>query len=133
MIRIVLAYVAVLAGILVLDAVWLGLVARQFYADQLGSLIAPQVQWWAAGLFYLLFAGGVVFFAVAPHGAAAPPGRAFGRGAFFGLVAYATYDLTSQAMIRDWPLLVTVVDLGWGAALTGAVSAIGAWAWRRAG
>jgi uncharacterized membrane protein len=123
-------YVAVLASILVLDAIWLGAVAKRFYAEKLGYLLAPDVQWWAAALFYLLFAAGVTYFVVWPLAAGGSSGRAFAAGAFFGLVAYATYDLSSQALVRGWPVVVTVVDLGWGALLTGLVSVIGLWSAR---
>lgn len=128
--KILLPYVAVLAGILVLDAIWLGAVAKRFYADKLGYLMAPDVRWWAAELFYLLFASGVLYFVVLPLKATGSPGRAFVTGAFFGLVAYATYDLTNQAVVRGWPVVVTVIDLAWGALLTGMVSMIGLWSAR---
>jgi len=123
-------YVAVLAGILVLDAIWLGALARRFYADQLGYLTAPNVRWGAAALFYLLFAAGVTYFVVLPLAGGGSLGRAFAVGAFFGLVAYGTYDLTSQALVRSWPVVVTVVDLVWGALLTGMVSMLGLWSAR---
>jgi uncharacterized membrane protein len=123
-------YVAVLAGILVLDAIWLGAVARRFYANRLGYLMAPEVRWWAAALFYLLFASGVLYFVVLPLEASGSPGRAFVTGAFFGLVAYAAYDLTNQALVRGWPIVVTAIDLAWGALLTGMVSVIGLWSAR---
>ena len=119
------AYVAVLAGILCLDAIWLGIVAKRFYADKLGYLMAPNVAWWAAILFYLTFAAGVAYFVVLPMAGAGSLGRAFARGAFFGLVAYATYDLTNQALVRDWPVVVTAIDLAWGALISGTVSVIG--------
>lgn len=123
--RPVLAYFTVLGSILVIDALWLTVVAKNFYANQLGDLLAPQVQWWAAVLFYLTFALGIVVFVVMPRAADGSIGRAFLTGALFGLVCYATYDLTSQALIRNWPALVTAVDLAWGALLTGTVAAIG--------
>jgi uncharacterized membrane protein len=119
-----IAYLAVVAGILVIDGIWLGVVAKRFYAERIGYLMAPDVQWWAAALFYLLFAAGVVFFVVMPLVEAGPLVRVFLTGAFFGLVAYATYDLTNQALVRSWPVMVTVIDLTWGAFLTGAVSVI---------
>jgi uncharacterized membrane protein len=118
------AYLAVVAGILVVDGLWLGVVAKRFYAKQLGYLMAPGVQWWAAALFYLLFAAGVVFFVVLPLVEGGSFVRVFLTGAFFGLVAYATYDLTNQALVRSWPVVVTIIDLTWGAFLTGLVSVI---------
>lgn len=122
--RPIAAFLVVLVGMLVLDGLWLTVVAKRFYDQHLGYLLAPQVQWWAAILFYLLYVTGVVVFVVLPRMADGQVGRAFLMGALFGLVCYATYDLTSQALIRDWPVIVTVVDMIWGAVLTGTVAAV---------
>lgn len=115
-------YGRALALFVALDAVWLGLVARDFYPRHIGHLMAADVAWGAAVLFYLVFLAGVVTFVIRPSLEAGSPSFALTRGAFFGLVTYATYDLTNQATLRAWPVLVTVVDLAWGAALTGSVS-----------
>jgi len=87
-----------------LDGLWLGLVARNFYRQQLGALMAARPNWVAAGLFYLLFAVGVAYFVVNPAIADDQPTRALWRGALLGLVAYATYDLTNHATIKGWPM-----------------------------
>ena len=116
-------YFAVLIPLLVLDAVWLGAVARGFYRTHLGYLMTDNYQWWAAAVFYLLFAIGLAVFVVQPNMSASVV-RVFMLGALFGLVAYATYDLTNQTTIRSWPLIVTVVDLAWGAFISGVVSVI---------
>jgi uncharacterized membrane protein len=105
-----------------IDMFWLGVVARGFYRRQLGGLLAEQVNWAAAIVFYLLYIAGIVFFVTLPAARAGSLTRALATGAFFGLVAYATYDLTNQATVRDWPTLVTVVDLAWGALLTAVVA-----------
>lgn len=116
-------YLSVLLSLLVIDAVWLGAVARGFYRARLGYLMADTVQWWAAAVFYLLFAAGLLVFTVQPNLSASML-RVFFMGALFGLVMYATYDLTNQATIRSWPLIVTIIDLVWGALLSGVVSVI---------
>lgn len=118
------SYFAVLIPLLIIDGLWLGIVAKSFYTSQLKGLMADQVAWWAAVLFYLLYAAGIVFFVLQP---AETLGRAFLYGAFLGLVAYGTYDLTNQAVIKNWPVIITVTDIVWGAVLTGAVSAIALW------
>ena len=127
----ILLYLATLAVFFLIDMVWLGLVAKNFYRQQLGELLSPKVTWWAAILFYLLFIAGLQLFVVAPALGAGGALQALWRGALFGLIAYATYDLTNLATLKDWPLTVTVVDLGWGAVLGGTVSAcsalIGRW------
>jgi uncharacterized membrane protein len=115
-------YGITLAVFFAVDMVWLGVVAKTFYRRHLGYLMGPRVVWTAALLFYLLFIAGLVVFAVRPAIVAGAPLKGLLLGAFLGLVAYATYDLTNQATVKDWPVVVTVVDLVWGAALGGLVS-----------
>lgn len=120
-------YFITLFGFLAIDAVWLGLVAPVFYRAQIGHLMAEMANLPAAGLFYLLFVAGLVFFVVEPSLRQGTIGEAFVRGGLFGLVTYATYDLTNLATLRDWPLLVTVVDMVWGTTLTAATAAVSVW------
>ncbi len=115
-------YLIALPVFFAIDMVWLGLVAKGFYRTQLGALTRERVGWAAAIVFYLLFIVGLVVFVVAPAMDDGSWLRALLYGALFGLIAYATYDLTNLATLRDWPLLVTVVDLIWGAVLAAAVS-----------
>ena len=118
----------VVAGgiMLVLDAVWLTLAIDRLYRPLLGHLMRPDgFDVGAAAAFYLLYLAGVVVLVLL---VARDWREAAWRGAVYGLCAYGTYDLTNQATLRDWPWLVTVVDLGWGAGLT-AVVAGGAFAW----
>ncbi len=98
--------------------------AKNFYRKHLGYLMAPKVGWPAALLFYLLFIAGLVVFAVRPGVLAGAPLKGLLLGAFLGLISYATYDLTNQATVKDWPLVVTVVDLVWGTTLGGLVSGV---------
>ncbi len=107
-----------------IDMVWLGLVASKFYQTHLGFLLGP-VNWSAAIIFYLLYIVGIVVFAIIPGLEAQSLMKAIILGALFGFLAYATYDLTNLATIKDWPLIVTIVDLIWGTVLTGAVAAGG--------
>lgn len=102
------------------DAVWLSLTGDVFYRRLLGPLLAPVPVVWAAAAFYLLYAAGVCIFVLRPA-LATPPHRCAGllSGGFFGLVAYGTYDLTAQAVLYQWPPLVTAIDMLWGATLTG--------------
>ncbi len=120
--RSLLVYAVTLPIFFAVDLVWLGVVARTFYRQHLGHLLSPQVVWWAAILFYLLYIAGIVFFAVRPALESHSAARAALYGAFLGLLAYATYDLTNQATMKDWPLIVTVVDLAWGSVLTASVA-----------
>ena len=122
------ALVATVLAMLVLDGLWLGLVARGFYPQHLGFLMTDQVNWGAAGLFYLLYAIGLTVFVTMPGVDGGSVGTALWRGALFGLVAYATYDLTNQATLKGWPFIVTAVDLVWGMLLSAAVGAIATYA-----
>jgi uncharacterized membrane protein len=118
-------YLATLVAFFAIDLVWLGLVARSFYSKHLGFLMAPKVNWPAALIFYLLFVVGILVFAVLPGLEAGSLRTTLLRAALFGLIAYATYDLTNLATLKDWPLVVTVVDLAWGTILSVAVSLAG--------
>jgi len=106
-----------------IDMVWLGVVARDFYATRLGHLLG-EVNWTAAIIFYLVFLVGLTFFAIYPAAVAGDVGKALLLGALFGFFTYATYDLTNLATLRDWPLSVTLVDMVWGTVLGGSVSAL---------
>ena len=108
-----------------IDLVWLGVVAAGFYQRHLGHLLRPDVLWAPALLFYLLYIAGLLVFAVLPGLQAHALPRTLALGAFFGLVAYATFDLTCMALMRDFPLVVVAVDLAWGMVLTASVSAAG--------
>jgi uncharacterized membrane protein len=119
------AYAASLVTFLVLDFAWLGLIARGFYRNRLGHLLSPDVRWLPAVLFYLLFVAAVLVFAVMPAVERGSLSRAVILGGFFGVVAYATYDLTNLATMRDFPSLVAAVDLTWGCALSAVVAAVG--------
>lgn len=108
----------------VIDLIWLVLIAKKFYNEQLGFLMKSDVNWLAAIIFYLIFIAGLVTFVISPAIEKGSWKIAVLYGAFFGLVTYATYDLTNLATIRDWPILVTFVDLAWGMVLSASVSMI---------
>lgn len=117
-------YFATLAAFFAIDMVWLGLVARGFYRKHLGYLMNSNTNWTAAIIFYLLFILGIVFFVVLPGLQDNSLKTTLMRGALFGLITYATYDLTNLATVKDWPLLLTIVDMAWGTVLSTAVSTI---------
>lgn len=105
-----------------LDMVWLGVAAKNFYIKHIGFLMKTDVNWTAAILFYLLFVAGLVVFVVVPALERDSWLRALLFGALFGLITYATYDLTNLATLKDWPLVLTIVDLMWGTLLAASVS-----------
>lgn len=115
-------YAIALPVFFAIDLVWLGLVAKNFYRNQIGFMMKSDINWTAAISFYLLFIVGLVFFVIAPALEKNSWTHALLFGALFGLITYATYDLTNLATLKDWPLLVTIVDLAWGAVLAALVS-----------
>ncbi len=117
---------AVLLSLLALDALWLGWLAAPAYRQSLGHLMAPEPRWWAALLFYLTYTLGLLVFVV-PDGCGTTPWKAVARrGALYGLVAYATFELTALAVLDQWPLGLPWLDMGWGALLS-AVAALAGW------
>jgi uncharacterized membrane protein len=118
------SYLITLPVFLAIDLIWLSLIAKNFYAQYLGYLMKTNVDFVAAGLFYLLFVVGLVVFSVLPALEKKSWKKAFFLGALLGLISYATYDLTNLATIKDWPLLVTIVDMVWGTILGASVSLI---------
>lgn len=117
-------YAIALPIFLAIDMVWLGLISKGFYAKQIGSLMKSNINYVAGFLFYLLFIGTLVLFVIGPAIEQKSWMKAVMLGMLFGLVTYATYDLTNLATLKDWPVLVTVVDIIWGMTLTGLVSLI---------
>ena len=115
---VIIAYLAAGIAFLLVDAVWLTTMADTLYRPLLGDKLEPQFKLAPAIAFYLIYVAGIVFFAVLPALQGGGLGRAALNGAVLGLVAYATYDLTNQATLRDWPLAVTLADIPWGAFVT---------------
>jgi uncharacterized membrane protein len=118
-------YLASLAAFLVIDLTWLGLVAQDFYRKNLGHLLAARTNWPVAILFYLLFVLGLTILAIHPGLRSGSLGKAIVAGALFGFFTYATYDLTNLATLRDWPVLLTIIDILWGTFLATSVTLVG--------
>ena len=118
------AYAGSLVTLLVADAIWLGLMARTFYREQLGELMLPQPNLAIASLFYLFFAAALVMLVVSPALRGGSLAMVMVYGAVLGLAAYGTYDITNLATLKNWPVKVTIVDMAWGAFVT-ALSAAG--------
>lgn len=115
----VIGYFAALAALGVADALWLGVVSREFYKARLGQLMLDRPRWAIAALFYLLHTAGIVVFAVPLAGSWV---SAAAYGALFGLTVYSAYDITNLATLRGWPMAVSLVDLAWGAVVTAAAA-----------
>ena len=115
-------YLSTVPVFFLIDMVWLGVVAKDFYAKHLGDLLSPKINWTAAVVFYLIFIAGILVFAVLPGVEKNSLARAALLGGLFGFFTYATYDLTNLATIRDWPMVVVFVDILWGIVLCSAVA-----------
>ena len=124
--RYLVTYLAVLVLFILIDGIWLGLVAVDFYREGIGGLMAPAPNWAAAAAFYLLYPAGLVFFAIAGTDRPAMASVAL-RGAVLGFIAYMTYDLTNLATLRDWPLGLSLLDMTWGSLLSAVSASLG---WR---
>jgi uncharacterized membrane protein len=117
-------YLIALPVFLGIDIVWLTLVSKNFYARQIGYLLAKNPNLFAAFIFYLIFIAGLIVFVIAPAIDKKMWTYPVLAGAFFGLVTYATYDLTNLASVKHWPIIVTIVDLIWGMVISATVSII---------
>lgn len=117
-------YVIILTLLFMLDAIWIGVVAKNFYLNNLGHLMRPDIQWMAAIIFYLIYALGILILVILPSLKEGSLSKAILYASLLGLICYATYDLTNLATLKGWPLLVTYVDLIWGTTLTALVATL---------
>ena len=124
----VIAYIAALVALGVLDFIWLGFIAKDLYRETIGHLLAPDVNWLGALGFYFLYPVGVVIFAVMPQVAAGDWMRAALMGGLFGLFCYATYDLSNLATLKGYPVKIALIDIGWGVFITAVSSGVSAFA-----
>jgi uncharacterized membrane protein len=118
-------YLAVLVVIVALDALWLGVVAKPLYRNAIGHLMADEPRLWAGALFYVIFGVGLMMFVVLPVGSTAGWGKTALTAGLFGFFAYATYDLTNLATLKQWPLWLSLVDLAWGSAVSAVAATAG--------
>lgn len=115
-------YFITFAAFMGIDLIWLGVVARDLYRAQIGFLLKSEVNWTAAVLFYVLYLMGMQFFVIYPALKRGSGRYALLTGLLFGFITYMTYDLTNLATLKDWPLMLTLIDMLWGTVLGGATS-----------
>lgn len=121
-----IAYFSALIAFLVIDGLWLGVIAKDFYADQLGNLLRKNLLAAPALAFYFLYTAGLVFLAVRPDQSEVGLLSVALHGALVGLLAYGTYDMSNLATLKDWPVLLSFVDVLWGTVLSASVATISA-------
>lgn len=117
-------FLVAFAVFLGIDMLWLTVIASKFYKSQIGHLMADKAKLLPAAIFYIIFIAAMVYFVIIPALEHQNMTQLLLSAAIFGFVTYATYDLTNMATLKDWPLLVTVVDLAWGTFISLAVSLI---------
>lgn len=124
MLRYLAIYAIALVIFFAIDIIWLGFIAKNLYREKLGFILSDKVNWVAAIVFYMIYIAGIIYFAILPGVASGDVVTALIKGALLGALCYATYDLTNMATIAKWPLIITVIDIIWGAFLTGSVAAL---------
>lgn len=107
-------YLTALVTFLVFELIWIGLLARSFYNDQIGFLLSENPNWLAAVLFYLLFIAGLLYFSILPALNDKAEKKGVVQAAFYGLMTYGTYSLSNLSLIENWPVSITVLDMIWG-------------------
>jgi uncharacterized membrane protein len=122
---IIKTYVIAFLVFLFIDLLWLGVIAKSFYFRHLEPFFAEKINWPAAFIFYILFVAGILVFAIFPALEKQSLQRAVVYGALFGFFTYATYDLTNLATLRNWPVIIVIVDILWGTVLCAAVATAG--------
>ncbi len=120
----VIAYVATAVVFLILDSIWLGLISRNIYQREIGGLLLAKPNFVAAAIFYMIYIAGLVYFCVVPGVVETSAVRGLVNGVFFGVVAYATYDLTNLATLKDWSMKLVFIDIAWGAVASGIAAAV---------
>ncbi len=123
MTKLILSYLTMAGILLILDLLWIGVIAREFYRNGLATLMAENINMGAAFGFYLIYSIGLFVFVVQPALASGEWQKAAMMGAMFGLVAYATYDLTNLAVVKGFPVNIAVVDMAWGASVSAVTAA----------
>jgi uncharacterized membrane protein len=127
-----LAYAATTLVMVAIDLVWLGLIAKPLYQQGIGHLMAAEPKLAAGALFYLLYPVGLMIFAVVPGAASSAWADTAIKAALFGFFAYATYDLTNLATLKNWPLSLALIDTAWGTAVSAVAALAGRWAYQAA-
>ncbi len=121
--KFLIAYFVTALVFLIIDYIWLGFVMKDYFQSQLKHLMADEVNFSIAALFYLFYAAGVVYLCINPALVEGDWTKALINGAILGFLAYGAYDVTNAATLRDWPIPMSIIDVAWGTGLT-ALSAV---------
>ncbi len=131
MLKFLPAYLTIIVVMFVLDIIWLSMIAQPLYQQGIGHLMADEPNFLFAGMFYLVYAAGLIWFALMPNRHHRGLKNTFATAAAFGFFVYASYDLTNLALLKDWSLGLSVIDVTWGTLLSGVSAAFGKWVFNR--
>ena len=120
----IVAFAVTAVVFLILDAIWLGVISRNLFQREIGELLLPKPNLGAAAVFYVIYIVGLVYFCVVPGVAGQSVLRGLLNGTMFGIVAYATYDLTNLATLKGWSAMLVCIDITWGAVASAVASAV---------
>jgi uncharacterized membrane protein len=123
--KLIISYLLTVMVFFAVDMAWLGFIAKELYRKYLGNFLSDKINWTAAIIFYLLFVAGIFYFVIIPAVEKNSLFKAVISGALFGLLTYATYDLTNLATLKNWPLPIVFIDMAWGALLSAIVGTAG--------
>jgi len=127
LLKLLFAYCITIVVMFVFDLVWLNGVAKPIYQQGIGHLMAATPNLLAAAIFYLVYVAGLMWFALIPHRANIGLKSTFQSAAMFGFFVYASYDLTNLALLKDWPLTMSLIDITWGTLLSALAASCGKW------
>jgi len=122
---IIFSYLLTFIVFLMIDMLWLGIIAKNTYQKYLGGFLTDNVNWTAAIIFYFIYVVGISIFVIYPSINKGSVYQAILMGALFGFFTYATYDLTNLATLKGWPLPIVFIDIIWGSVLSAIVSISG--------
>ena len=125
------AYISTIIFMFLIDLIWLSQLAQPLYKTGIGHLMAAKPNLLFAALFYMLYVFGLVWFALMPNRHHRGLKNTFAAAAIFGFCVYASYDLTNLALLKDWPLSLSIIDITWGTMLSGVSAAFGKWVFNR--
>ena len=131
MLKFLPAYLTIIVVMFVLDIIWLSMIAKPLYQQGIGHLMADEPNFLFAGMFYLVYAAGLIWFALMPNRHHRGLKNTFATAVAFGFFVYASYDLTNLALLKDWSLSLSVIDVTWGTLLSGVSAAFGKWVFNR--
>jgi len=120
-----ISYLLTFIVFLMIDMLWLGVIAKNVYQKYLGDFLTDNVNWTAAFIFYFIFVVGISIFVIYPSVNKGSVWNAILMGALFGFFTYSTYDLTNLATLKGWPIPIVIIDIIWGSVLSSLVSLSG--------